>query len=199
MFITFEGIDGCGKSTQIKGIDGWLGGCGHAVIVTREPYGKGCKNGLERLGLLNRDRLAMLMHDRTYHVKNFIMPHLYSGCVILCDRFIDSTVAYQGYGDGLPIGMINHANRIATGGITPNLTIWLDVPVDVAIQRINRRGAIDRIESQGMPYLQRVIDGYRKLASQHPHRIYRVDGVGSADDVANRIQAIITDNLPFCI
>lgn len=138
------------------------------------------------------------MHDRAYHVKNY-KPHLDSGCVILCDRFIDSTVAYQGYGDGLPIGMINHANRIATGGITPNLTIWLDIPADVAIERINRRGAIDGIESQGMPYLQRVINGYRKLASQHPHRIYRVDGVGSVDEVANRIQAIITDKLPFFI
>ena len=199
MFIVFEGIDGCGKSTQIKRIAEWLGeGCGHKVIVTREPYGKDCRNGLKRLGLLNRDRLIMLMHDRAYHVKNY-EPHLHSGCVILCDRFIISTVAYQGYGDGLPIALINYANRIATGGITSNLTIWLDVPVDVAIQRINRRGAIDRIESQGMPYLQRVIDGYRELASQHPHRIYRVDGVGSADDVANRIQAIITDKLPFCI
>ena len=187
MLITFEGIDGCGKSTQLKKCATSLTKMGYKVVTTREPYGNDAKKALQNSQASPEDKLAILLKDRAHHVQKVIVPYLADRCIVLCDRFIDSTVAYQGYGDGLSIERIDHANNLACSGLSPKLTICLDVPVLLALSRVNYRGNPDVIESQGLAYFYRVATGYRILQMANTSRIRRVNGRGSADAVAARI------------
>jgi dTMP kinase len=130
--------------------------------------------------------------DRAQHVEYFLRPLLSRGALILCDRYTDSTVAYQGYGRGLDQALIAQLNQIATGGLESDLTLWLDLDVAMGLARTQKRGAADRIEQADLAFHQRVQQGFQALAAQHPQRIVRVDASGSEATIAAQIQAILS-------
>ncbi len=176
VFITFEGLDHTGKSTQWRLLGDYLRQKHYDVLMTMEPGGSELGRAI-RTVLLDPDRRGMdalteaflLMADRHYHVQHVIWPALEAGRVVLCDRYIDSTVAYQGYGGGLDLGLCEELNRMATGGLLPQLTILLDTGSIDALGVGDRPG--DRIETRGNDFRRRVREGYLALARSHPERI----------------------------
>jgi dTMP kinase len=175
-FITFEGCESCGKTTQAKMLYDFLKGSGLDIIFLREPGGSLVSEKIRAILLDPRNKnltdsaeLLLYMASRAQTVKEVIEPALGSGKIVLCDRFLDSTLTYQGYGLGLPIKFIKLLGAFATGGIQPDLTILLDVPLKKALGGINR--AKDRIEQREYAYHLRVKKGYLALAKQEPDRI----------------------------
>ncbi len=177
-FLVLEGIDGCGKTTQLEALGAWLAACGAMPpgvepLVTREPGGTALGAELRRLLLhppadSRPDPLTELLlyaADRAQHVQERILPALEAGRWVLCDRYVGSTMAYQGYGRGLPQGIIRELERIATGGLDADLTLWLDLPPAMAAQRRRHRPA-DRIEAGGDAFLERVGRGFARLAAE---------------------------------
>ncbi|ALF54501.1 thymidylate kinase [Nostoc piscinale CENA21] len=202
--IVFEGVEGCGKTTQMQLCCQWLESLGISVIVTREPGGTELGIHLRRLLLEKSEdkpvadvtELLLYAADRAQHVEQELKPNLAAGKYILCDRYIDSTVAYQGYGRGLNMSLIEKLNDIATSGLTSDLTIWLDVDVEVGFSR--KRGdaaGLDRIEQETIAFHRRVQQGYSQLAAAHPSRIVRVDGSLSKETVSSLIQEILRQRL----
>jgi len=181
IFITFEGPEGSGKSTHIQLLARWLRTRGYHVWVTREPGGTGLARTLRRFLLHTRtpvDPLSELLlyeADRAQHVTESVRPALQHGQVVLCDRFTDSTVAYQGYGRGLNLALIHTLNRIASDGLKPDVTILLDVPVARGLHQasLKKRGR-DRLEKAGLAFHRRVRRGFLKLAAQEPRRFHIV-------------------------
>ncbi len=188
--VAFEGVDGCGKSTQAALLAERLGG-----VLTFEPGATPLGASLRRV-LLETDRVpidpraeALLMAaDRAQHVTEVIEPALAAGSWVVTDRFSGSTFAYQGYGRGLALDELAQVVRVATHGVTPDLTVLLDVPVEVARQR--RTGAVpDRFEAEDEEFLERVAEGFSILARAKPDRWVVIDGTGSVDDVAAAVWA----------
>jgi dTMP kinase len=139
----------------------------------------------------SRAELLLYAADRTQHVEEVIKPALAQGCWVLCDRFIDSTVAYQGYGRGLDLALIDELNQVATGGLVPDLTLWLKLDAATGLARTRQRGAADRIEQADLAFHRRVQQGFEALAAQHPERIVAIDATGSVDAVAAEIFAVV--------
>jgi dTMP kinase len=198
--VVFEGVEGCGKTTQVKRSHTWLLENGVVnAIVTREPGGTELCQEIRKLLLtpssseVMQDRTELLLYaaDRAQHVEGFLKPHLAAGAMILCDRFTDSTVAYQGYGRGLERSLIDPLNQIATGGLQSDLTLWLDVDVEVGLARAQKRGERDRIEQATLAFHQRVQQGFRELAQAYPQRIVRIDASRSEADVAAQVQDVL--------
>ncbi|WP_026735152.1 dTMP kinase [Fischerella sp. PCC 9605] len=202
--IVFEGVEGCGKTTQIQLCSEWLQSLGISILVTREPGGTELGLHLRRL-LLDKspakpiaDRTELLLYaaDRSQHVEQELRPNLAAGKIILCDRYIDSTVAYQGYGRGLDMSLIHELNAIATDGLESDITFWLDVDVEVGLARKRRSGDVaDRIEQEAIAFHRRIQQGYAQLAASYPERIVRVDASASPEVVQKQIQRILTDKL----
>lgn len=213
-FITFEGIDGAGKTTQIQRVRAWI--LAHpswrsrrALVVTREPGGTALGQQLRRLLLAEPpetgpageaerlDEGAELMlyaADRAQHVATVLLPTLMQGGVVLCDRYVDSTIAYQGYGRQLNLKRIEVLNDLATGGLRPDLTLWLDVPVDAGAARRQRRAAGgDRLEGETRAFHERVRSGFAALAQRDCDRVVRVDGTGDEATVFGQVQGILRD------
>lgn len=213
--IVFEGIEGCGKTTQIQQIQPWLvdrlslnhspGGKLHqpGVQVTREPGGTQLGQHLRDLllhheikePLSDRSELLLYAADRAQHIETLIKPLLDRGTMILCDRFTDSTLAYQGYGRGLDLQQIHQINQIATGGLVPDLTLWLNVPVEAGLTRIKARKKVDRIEQADLEFHYRVAEGFATLAKMYPQRIVPIDGNGDRDHVTQQIKNILNQKL----
>jgi dTMP kinase len=204
--IVFEGVEGCGKTTQMQMTREWLQNIGVAAIMTREPGGTelGCK--LRRLlleetvGEIIADRTELLLYsaDRAQHVETALKPNLEQGKVILCDRFVDSTIAYQGYGRGLDINLINQLNQIATGGLESDITLWFNLDAEIGLKRKRRSGEVaDRIEQEEMAFHLRVQEGYTEIAKSHPQRVKQVDASLSQELVQQEIQKILLENLKF--
>ncbi|BAY17879.1 thymidylate kinase [Anabaenopsis circularis NIES-21] len=202
--IVFEGVEGCGKTTQMQLCGQWLESLGISVVVTREPGGTELGSHLRRLLLEKSEdkpvadvtELLLYAADRAQHVEQELKPNLAAGKYILCDRYTDSTVAYQGYGRGLNMSLIEQLNYIATSGLTSDLTIWLDVDVEVGLSRKRKDAAgLDRIEQETIAFHHRVQQGYSQLAAAHPSRIVRVDGSLSQETVHSLIQKILRDRL----
>ncbi|MDZ8108341.1 MAG: dTMP kinase [Nostoc sp. DedQUE12a] len=200
--IVFEGVEGCGKTSQIQLCCQWLESLGISVVVTREPGGTQLGLDLRRLLLEKSEdkpvaevtELLLYAADRSQHVEQELKPNLAVGKYILCDRYTDSTIAYQGYGRGLNIGLINQLNYIATGGLESDVTIWLDVDVEVGLSRKSKDVTLqrlDRIEQETIAFHRRVQQGYATLAASHPSRIVRVDGSLSKQAVQQVIQEIL--------
>lgn len=212
--IVFEGGEGCGKTTQLSRLHLWLqksslfarlqeqGYFSH-LVLTREPGGTALGKEIRQLLLhpatdemmQSRTELLLYAADRAQHVENFLKPHLEKGALILCDRYTDSTVAYQGYGRGLDRALIDQLNAIATGGLQSDLTLWLDVDVAIGLARAQRRGSIDRMEQADLEFHQRVQQGFTALAQAHPDRIVRIEAVGRETEVAEKIQMVLSDRL----
>jgi len=194
-FITFEGGEGCGKSTQVLRLKSALEGEGRKVLLTREPGGTRLAELIR--GLLkdetedppcDRAELLLFLAARAQLVRNVIRPALESGTWVVSDRFSDSTFAYQGYGRGLPLDVLRLANDFACEGLTPDFTVLLDVPPEVAAARMRRREkatstSADRIESAGDEFHARLRAGFLELARREPERIAVVDASGSPDEV----------------
>lgn len=193
-FFVIEGVDGCGKSTQVQLFTEWLHSIGVAVRVTREPGGTALAERLRPLILdaaipcSPRAELLMLLAARAQHVEEVIVPSLAQGVVVVSDRFSLSSLAYQGFGRGLPLDEIRMANAVATAGVLTTQTILLDVPLPDVLQRIGERD--DRFEGEGRHFLQRVIDGYRTLAAED-RSVRRIDGRASVDEVQRCIRQIL--------
>jgi dTMP kinase len=177
-FLVLEGIDGCGKTTQLEQLRVWLPQsglmpAGAELLVTREPGGTELGQALRQLLLHppgdaapgTTAELLLYAADRAQHVQQRIEPALAAGHWVLSDRFSGSTAAYQGYGRGLPLPLIDQLATIATAGLRPDLTLWLELPLAESLARRGRRPA-DRIEASGEAFLQRVCDGFAQLAQQ---------------------------------
>ncbi|NET69836.1 MAG: dTMP kinase [Sphaerospermopsis sp. SIO1G2] len=203
--IVFEGVEGCGKTTQMQLCSQWLNSRGVSVVLTREPGGTELGKDLRRLLLEKSEdkpvseitELLLYAADRAQHIEQEIKPSLAEGKYILCDRYTDSTIAYQGYGRGLDMSLIKQLNDIATGGLESDLTIWLDVDVEVGLARKRGQSKLDRIEAEKIDFHHRVQQGYTELAVNYPDRIVRVDGSLSQELVQKKIQEILIRNAPF--
>lgn len=173
--ITFEGSEGCGKSTQSKLLFDYLKRKGDDVIYLREPGGTKIGEKIRRILLDPQNcihpiaEMLLYMTARAEVVSQIIAPALYKGKIIICDRFLDSTLAYQGYGLGIDIRLINNIGDLVTGGIRPDLTILLDLPMKEGLKQCGR--IKDRIEKRSLAYHQRVRNGYLRLATQEAKRI----------------------------
>ncbi|CEJ48107.1 dTMP kinase [Umezakia ovalisporum] len=202
--IVFEGVEGCGKTSQMQLCYQWLQNLGLSVVLTREPGGTELGSHLRRLLLDKLDNkpisevteLLLYAADRAQHVEQELKPNLAAGKYVLCDRYTDSTTAYQGYGRGLNLSLINQLNYIATGGLQSDLTIWLDVDVEVGLARKKGNAVgLDRIEQETITFHRCVQQGYADLATRYPSRIARVDGNLTQAAVQQVIQEILRSRL----
>ncbi len=202
-FIVLEGGEGSGKTTQATLLSAWMDALGVDHLVTREPGGTAVGEAVREVVLGRTDlempaasELFLYLASRAAFVRDVVRPSLASGRVVVADRFDLSTLAYQGYGRGLPLEEVRRAIALATGGLEPDLTVLLDVPVADGInrQRVNELDR-DRIEQEGDVFLLRVHGGYLTLANGDP-RIRVVDGLGSPDEVQGRIRAVLVDAFP---
>lgn len=197
LFITFEGADGSGKTTQLEKIADFLKEQGKNVVTTREP-------GYLEVGQKIRDivlhykgdvskncEMFLFLADRAQHVDTFIKPALKEGKIVLCDRHTDSTVAYQGYGRGNNINQIIDLNKIATSNLSPDLTIVFDIDTQTAQERVGKTK--DRLESAGTEFHEKVRNGYLELAKNNPERIKVVNANKSIETVYNDTKNIIID------
>ncbi len=197
LFITFEGADGCGKTTQLNKIADLLREEGYDIVVTREPgsleVGKKIRDiVLHHTGVVS-DNCEMFLYlaDRSQHVDTFIKPAIAEGKIVLCDRHTDSTLAYQGYGRGRDIELTEKLNKIAVSGLEPDLTILFDVDTEVAQQRVGSEK--DRLEAEGTEFHKKVRNGYLELAKKYPNRIKVVNANNSIEKVYNDAKNIIMD------
>jgi dTMP kinase len=200
-FIVFEGVEGAGKTTQIHKTAEWLQnyyGKQKSVYITREPGGTKLGQQIRQLLLEdpaseigNRTELLLYGADRAQHVESVVRPHLDRGDIVLCDRFTDSTVAYQGYGRGFDRSEIDRVNQLATGGLHSDLTFWLDLDVEIGLQRVLLRGKPDRMEQANLDFHRRVRQGYQELANTYPDRIVRIDANQPELVIQTEIQTIL--------
>ncbi|HEV2087706.1 MAG TPA: dTMP kinase [Cryptosporangiaceae bacterium] len=202
-FVVFEGGEGAGKSTQARRLVSWLAACGYDVRTTREP-------GATPLGARIRElllepagdppspRAEALLYaaDRAHHVSTVIRPALAEGAVVVCDRYVDSSLAYQGAGRALPADEIAWLSQWATAGLRPDLVILLDVDPRLGMARIGDRGAADRLESESAEFHARVRQAFGELAAAEPRRYLVLDAALSTDELAARIRDRITPLLP---
>ena len=191
LFITFEGIDGCGKTTQIELLKESLEEKGYTVLLTREPGAKGLGEKLREI-LLNYDgevssncESFLFLADRAQHIDTIIKPAIDKGVIVLCDRHTDSTVAYQGYGRQLDLEQIYQLNKIATNGIIPDITFILDIDIDTSLQRIGK--GRDRMENSGREFFERVRKGYIEISEKEPQRVKLLQGNSPIKDIQNKI------------
>lgn len=176
MFIAFEGIEGSGKTTHVDLLSDYLREKGHEVVTTREPGGTPVGEALRSV-LLRKDlhvlpltELLVFLASRAQHVEEVIRPALDKGSIVLCDRFIDASFAYQGYGRGIDLGIIETLNRLVTKGVRPNLTILLDCAVDIGLARKSADGNLDRFEKEDLSFHNRIRNAYLELAEDDPKR-----------------------------
>jgi dTMP kinase len=200
IFITFEGLDGCGKSTQMDLLAEALRERGYVVLVTREPGGTPLGEAVRDLlldprhrGMSARAEALLYAAARAHLVEQVIRPALADGQIVLCDRYVDSSLAYQGHGRGLGTDDIIMLNVWATDGLFPDLTLFLDLDDSV---RSTRLAAVpDRLEAEDEEFHRRVGAGYRELLSLHRHRIRRIDATGSEAEVQERVRAAVEEEL----
>jgi dTMP kinase len=176
--ITFEGVEGAGKTTLAQHLADWLRAQGVSVRLTREPGGSPLGEHLRPL-LLHEPldawaELFLFLADRRQHTLQVILPALEQGAWVLCDRYADSTLVYQGYGRGLDIALIRRLNALATGDLTPDLTVLIDLPVEDALARAN---APNRFEAETLAFHTRIREGYLQLARAEPRRFLVLDGL----------------------
>jgi dTMP kinase len=206
-FITLEGLDGCGKSTQLEMLGEYLRGQGRAVTATREPGGTPVGQAVREL-LLNASQttisalaeLGLMFAARTQHIEELILPALERGEVVLCDRFTDSSVAYQGYGRGVELESIRALERALCGGLRPELTLLLDIDAATSIERTgvrNRKARLPdtRFEQEGKQFFERVREGYLAIARQEPERVRMVNGSGTIEQIHASVRAEVDEFL----
>lgn len=194
LFITFEGADGCGKTTQLMLLAKYLKAQGREVVVTREPGARGLGEKIREI-LLNYDgevssraEAFMFLADRAQHIDIIVNPAIKSGKIVLCDRHTDSSVAYQGYGRRLDIDEIKRLNSIATNGKKPDMTLIFDIDVETSMARVG--DTKDRMESAGIEFFNRVRNGYLEIAKQEPNRVKVLDASKSIEEIHKNVIAL---------
>jgi dTMP kinase len=200
VFITFEGLDGCGKSTQMELLAAGLRERGYVVLVTREPGGTPLGEAVRRMlldpqhhGMSARAEALLYAAARANLVEHVIRPALADGAVVLCDRYLDSSLAYQGYGRGLGTDDITTLNVWATECLFPDLTLFLDLEDNARATRLS--AVPDRLEAEDDAFHRRVGEGFHALVLDHPHRIRLVDAYGTEAEVQDRVRAVVEDEL----
>jgi dTMP kinase len=206
-FITFEGTEGSGKTTQCRRLARMLRSQGHQVLETREPGGTPVAEGIRRL-LLSHSKgssaselmtpvceTALILAARSQHVAHVIQPALAKGMIVLCDRFFDSTLAYQGYGRNLDMAFLYYSHQFATEGLTPHLTFLLDLPIRKGLTRRRKSKHQNRLDQESLEFHQRVRRGFLALARQHPQRIQKLDASQSPDMLNMQIVSITNNRI----
>jgi dTMP kinase len=196
--ITFEGIEGSGKTTQMDALAAHLEQKGWTIISTREPGGTKLGEVIRNL-LLDpehqemdpRAELLLYLASRAQHLKEVILPALQQGRIVLCDRFSEATLAYQGYGRGLELKQINSLLTYSTGGLKPDLTLLLDVEARRGLIRIGNRGSKNRLEQEKIEFYEKVRQGYLQMAKANPQQIVVIDASHDFDKVAAQLQDIV--------
>jgi dTMP kinase len=201
MFITFEGIEGSGKTTQIRHAAEFLKQKGRECVITREPGGTATGLKIRAILLDPESRemdpsaeLLLYMADRAEHIKRVVKPSLSEGKTVLCDRYFDATVAYQGYARGLEIDLLKRLHTLVINDLKPDRTILLDLPPETGLERAwkqikegKRAGLETRFEKEELAFHDKVRNGYLKLASREPERFTVIDAAGSEEEVRNKI------------
>ena len=194
-FITFEGIDGAGKSTHIDAVAQRLRHAGATVVCTREPGGTPLAERMRDMVLhATMDVLTetlLVFAARRDHIRQVIDPALARGETVLCDRFTDATFAYQGFGRGAPIEQLERLEQMVHGELQPDLTIWFDLPAQLAAERRAQARAADRFEQQDLEFFERVRSGYAARAAAMPERFARIDASLPRDAVWQQITAVL--------
>jgi dTMP kinase len=209
-FITLEGGDGTGKTTQLKALEPHLLARGRSCVVTREPggtpLGQLIRQVLLEVGkqpIASQTELFLYLADRAQHVQEVIALALKRGQIVLCDRYTDSTLAYQGYGRGIDLELLRRLNDFANRGVRPDLTFLLDCPVELGLSRTAQRQSAtqgksqreDRFEREALEFHKRVRAGFLELARSEPDRFHVIDASRSIEDVAARIKKIVDEKL----
>ncbi|HOV89867.1 MAG TPA: dTMP kinase [Syntrophorhabdaceae bacterium] len=183
MLITFEGTEGCGKTTQINLLYEYLLSEGYGVVKTREPGGTPVGESIREIlthkvkEINSLTELFLMMAMRAQHIEDVIAPALKDNKIVLCDRFFDATYAYQGFGRGIDIHIIDYINRLATKGIVPDLTVFIDIDVEEGLRRKSEeKGQMDRFEDEDLSFHKRIKDGYWMLSRENSSRFFIVDG-----------------------
>lgn len=205
-FITFEGLDGSGKSTHLRRAAAWLEELGHDVLLTHEPGGTPLGDELRRIFLEPGNDVAdgtvevlVVFASRRQHLLEVIDPALAADRLVLCDRFTDSTLAYQGYGRGVPLARIAEVDRVATGSRRPDRTLLFDLPAETAHgrgqseRRRRKPGGVDRLDAEDLEFYRRVREGYLALAAAEPGRFRLVDSGGDREATAEQVRAALAD------
>jgi dTMP kinase len=201
LFITLEGVEGSGKSTQIRHLAEVLTKAGYRILQTREPGGTATAEAIRHILLTASSHepvtpqaeALLILAARCQHVTHLIMPTLRRGTVVLCDRFSDSTFAYQGFARGLDLQWLRAANKVATGGLTPDLTIVLDLPVSVGLARRRRvdRGQQNRLDHETERFHRKVRRGFLALAAEEPGRMTIVNANRPVQEVRDELTEIV--------
>jgi dTMP kinase len=204
-FITFEGIDGSGKSTQLRMLTGALRERGVDLITTQEPGGTPLGRRLRDAFLETEENVAPMAElllfaaDRAQHVEFLIRPALAEGRVVISDRYADATFAYQGAGRGFDEATVDKVIKLATGGLTPDLTIFFDVPIAAALSRMNARGESgersNRMDFEAVEFYERVREAYLTIATNEPQRFQVIEAGGSIDEIQRRVLELVTASL----
>lgn len=203
MFITLEGPEGSGKSSQLPVLAEWLLEQGYNVFTTREPGGtqisdqiRTILHSLENTAMHPRTEILLYLASRSQHVEEMILPNLRQGNIVLCDRYADSTLAYQGFGHGLDQTTLKKLLDFSTGGLYPDLTILLDLDVEIGLERRKHSGGEwNRLDAYALAFHQRVREGYLTLAAQYPQRWRIVNAAQLFDDVQNDLRKVIEAEL----
>ena len=202
-FITLEGPEGCGKTTQAVRLCADLRQRGYDVLHTREPGGTEIGEQIRRVlmdlkntAMLPRVEVLLFSASRAQLVRDVIQPHLINGGVVVCDRFYDSTLAYQGYGHGLDLAALKTITSFATDGLSPDLTLLLDLPVESGLQRKQSEGEWNRLDAYDLPFHRKVRDGYLQLAALEPQRWRTIDATRTVEAVQNDIRTTVLPLLP---
>ncbi|QUH29377.1 dTMP kinase [Vallitalea guaymasensis] len=208
LFISIEGADGSGKSTQIEKLKSYLENHNYEFVFTREPGGTVISESIRDI-ILNKDFMEMsdmteaLLYaaSRAQHVEQYIKPLLDEGKIVICDRFVDSSVVYQGHARGLGIDNVEQINKYATGGLEPDITILLDIDAEEGLKRKKDQRELDRLELQKLDFHKKTCEGYRKLAELHSHRIKIIDASESVEnihrEIINTIEHIINNRYNY--
>jgi dTMP kinase len=199
-FISFEGIDGAGKSTHIQAVADWFRERGADVQLSREPGGTPLAETLRDIVLSqpmgSLTELLLMFAGRRDHVETIIKPALAAGKTLLCDRFTDASFAYQGGGRGLPLSVLEPLADWVQEGTEPELTLWFDLPAEQAAARRASAREADRIEQQDLDFFERVRAGYAARAAKAPGRIVRVDASGTVEQVGAHVLAVLAERYP---
>jgi len=197
LFITFEGGEGCGKSTQIAALKARLEAMGKTVVQTREPGGTALGESVRNLlqyddagqGMSPEAELLLFAASRAQHVRELIAPAIAEGQIVLCDRFLDSTTVYQGVARAIDSKKVDTINQFAIGDTNPDLTILIDLPPEIGLARVHARsdGKLDRMEKEAIGFFQAVRQGYLDLAKSEPKRFLVLDGSQSVEELETQI------------
>jgi dTMP kinase len=199
LFITFEGPDGAGKTTQVRLLEQYLKEKGYKILVTREPggtpIGEEIRNLLLNINHVEMDALTemyLYAASRAQHVKQLIRPALEQGEIVLCDRFVDSSIAYQGFGRGLGMDVVEAVNQYALHGIFPHLTLFFNIDPENALKRGRTRpGCSDRLENERMEFHYKVYQGFCILQKKYPWRIKEIDASKSISEIFEQVLKLV--------